>query len=411
MNIPLKAISLSHKNASLEVREQFAMNSCTSRSLLQYAKELGRIDEMLVISTCNRFEVYFWSNSVDCQQLIALLKLFAPNLEHDTSRFQLFEESLKATEHLFSVSVGLESQVLGDSQIINQVKMAYQHSCDLNMAGLFLHRLLHAIFRTHKRITQETRFKDCNASVAQTTKKLVQKLLPNKNDKILILGIGKVGTALSKKLSKSGYDVWISNRTEEKSGALAAQLDLKSVPFNHAHLLLDKVGLVISTLSVEEPYLSKKNIKPSCRSTHRYFIDLSVPRSIAPELADEPNITLLNMDHIHDEISLTVQKRIDEVPKVQAIINDELSEYFEWAKQLKVQPTIHKMKAALEKIRQEEIARHLKHFDLEERDLINDITKNIVARVIKLPVVQLKMACKRGEDAKITEVLNEIFNI
>ncbi len=409
MNIPLKAISLSHKKVPLEVRELFAMNS-SSLNLLQWADDLGSFDEMLVISTCNRFEVYFTSDQVDCQQLIKLLKVIIPNLEDYLPHFKLIEDPEEVAEHLFRVALGLESQVLGDAQIINQVKTAYQQSVDLNLAGPFLHRLLHTIFRAHKRVTHETRFKDYHASVAQTTKHLVEQLLPYRNGSVLVLGVGKVGAELCKKLSKSGYDVWVSNRTPEKSLALATQLGLRSVPINQVPFLLDKISIVISAISVKEPLLTKRDIEPSSGGSHKYFIDLSVPRSIAPDLTNEPNITLLNMDHIDDEVTLTLQRRVNEVPKVEAILRNELTEFFQWSEQRQMSPTIHKMKAALEKIRQEEIAKHLKHLNLEERMMVNDLTKSIVARVVKLPVLKLKIACKRGEDVKMMAVLDEIFD-
>lgn len=413
MNVPFRAISLSHASAPLEIREHFAMNANDRQRLLRYAKELGSIEEMMVVSTCNRFEVYFTSHLVDCQQVTKLLKLFATdsNLDNYLHYFQLYDQPAAAVEHLFRVSAGLESQVLGDLQIINQVKKAYQDSVDLDLAGPFLHRLMHTIFHTHKRIAQESSFKDCHASVTQVTKNLVQQLLPDKNSTVLILGTGKVGEDLCRKLSKMGYEVWVSNRTGERSLALAAELDLKCVPLSQAYLALNKVQLVISALTVDQPFLTKRSINSTSLSSHKYFIDLSVPRSIASELSEDPNITLLNMENINDEISSTIQKRRNEIPKVEAIINRELLVFLDWAEEMKVLPTIHQMKAALEKIRREEVARHLKHIDFKENDMINDLTKSIVDRVIKLPVLKLKLACKRGEDEKMIQVLNEIFDI
>ncbi|MGI9544168.1 MAG: glutamyl-tRNA reductase [Cyclobacteriaceae bacterium] len=413
MNVPFKAISLSHKRAPLEVREHFAMNANDRQRLLQYAKELGSIEEMLVVSTCNRFEVYFTSSHVDCKQLTELIKLFVmgPNLHNYLEHFQLYDQPAAAVEHLFRVSAGLESQVLGDLQIINQVKKAYQNSVDLDLAGPFLHRLMHTIFHTHKKIAQDSCFKDCHASVSQVTKNLVRQLFPDKHPTALILGAGKIGEDLCRKLSKMGYKVWVSNRTAEKSLALAAELDLKPIHFNEVHQALNRVQLVISALTVGEPFLTKESINSTNWSSHKYFIDLSVPRSIAPALAEDPNITLLNMDDINDEISSTIQKRRNEIPKVESIINTKLKEFLTWAKELKVLPTIHQIKAALEKIRQEELARCLKHTDLKEDDAIKNITKSIVDRVVKLPVLKLKLACKRGEDEKMVQVLNEIFDI
>ena len=279
------------------------------------------------------------------------------------------------------------------------------------MAGPFMHRLMHTIFHANKRVAQESCFKDCHASVTQVAKKLVQQLLPDHDSKILILGTGKIGEGLCRKLSKMGYDVSVSNRTEEKSLVLATELDLKPIPFQEVHLLLNEVQLVISALTVDKPFLTKSSINSIGFSTHKHFIDLSVPRSIAPELTDNPNITLLNMEDVNDEISSTIQKRRNEVPQVEAIIHNELLGFLHWTKELKVLSTIHRMKEALEKIRREEIARRLKDIDFKENDLINEITKSIVNKVIKLPVLKLKLACKRGEDENMVQVLNEIFSI
>ncbi len=413
MTIPFKAISMSYKNVPLEIRERFALNSYDRHRLLHYAKQTGGIEEMVIVSTCNRFEVYFVSDIVSCRQLISLLQLFVPfpNVSHFVDLFRLYDRQERAVEHLFRVAIGLESQVLGDLQMINQVKSAYQESVDADMAGPFVHRLLHAIFHTHKIVTQKSCFKDCHASVPQVVKNLAQQLVPQSSAVVLILGTGKMGRGLSRKLSKIGYEVWVSNRTEEKSLALAAELGLKSIPLNDVHLSLGEVQLVISALTVGTPILTKSRIKSADFDSHKILIDLSVPRSIDPELVSDPNITLLNMEDVNDEISSTIQKRKSQVPKVEAIIKREVSEFLEWAHEMKILPTIHQMKAALEKIRKEEISRQLKKTDFKDHELIHYITKSIVDKVVKLPALKLRLACKRGDDENMVQVLNEIFNI
>ena len=205
MNNSFKLISLSHKTAPVNLREKVALDDVQACRFLHKVSDVLDLDELLVLSTCNRTEVYYSSNldlSTEIIKLLALekdIKLVNELLGH----FVVMNDDSKAREHLFRVSIGLESQVIGDIQITNQIKKSYQQSADANLAGPLLHRLLHTIFFTNKRVVQETSFKDGAASISYATVDLVKKKTSHlENPRILKVGLGDIGTDVVDNLKK-----------------------------------------------------------------------------------------------------------------------------------------------------------------------------------------------------------------
>jgi glutamyl-tRNA reductase len=145
--------------------------------------------------------------------------------------------------------------------------------------------------------------------------------------------------------------------------------------------------------------------------SYKFFIDLSVPRSIEPEVENIPGVLVYNIDTIQNKATAALEQRLASVPKVKQIITESIEQFQDWTKEMVVSPTIHKLKNALENIRQEELARNLKKLTPEENKLIDDVTRNIMQKIIKLPVLQLKAACKRGEAETLIDVLNDLFNL
>ncbi|MEL7005224.1 MAG: hypothetical protein AAFN93_21185 [Bacteroidota bacterium] len=229
-----KTIGLSFKNAALDIREQLAMDEEHIKKLLKFIGEYTDASDALVLSTCNRTEIYY-SHQDDLKEKIlkglAIIKGLSFN-DVDAC-FDTILDNDEAVEHLFKVSMGLEAQVVGDLQISNQVKMAYQWSADENMAGPFLHRLMHTIFFANKRVVQETSFRDGAASVSYATKELIEDLSSNlQNPKILIMGIGEIGEDVCRNLAESKFkDITITNRTQSKAVDIANECGFRVIPF------------------------------------------------------------------------------------------------------------------------------------------------------------------------------------
>lgn len=415
-----KAISLNLKLAPLKIRELVALNEGDTYRLLQKIAETTNANDVLVLSTCNRTEVYYAAEEDYGAHIIKLI-----GVEKCISDFKMYHgyfEEMKgkdAVRHLFRVSAGLEAQVVGDMQITNQVKRAYQATVDEDMAGPFLHRLMHTIFYTNKRIVQETPFRDGAASVSYATTELVQDLVERIIDpKILVLGVGEIGADLVRNLHGYGEDknfssenIKITNRTFDKAKALADECGFEAIPFEKACEAVKEADLVVSSVGGEKPFIDSDLLSGIEGNYHKYLIDLAVPRSIEPEVEQLGGILLYNIDDIENKATKALEQRIASIPQVETIIENSMNDLGEWAKEMEVSPTINKLKNALEEIRQEELARHLKGLSPDESQRVEKLTKSMMQKIIKLPVLQLKAACKRGEAETLIGVLNDLFNL
>ncbi len=410
-----KAVSLSYKNTPLEIRELISLDQDACRELLERLKNYEDIHDLLVLSTCNRTEVYYSSGIDYGFNIIAdILELKKISFQaHYQDYFEQIHEHTQAVEHLFDVAMGLDSQVVGDMQITNQVKQAYQLSADLNLAGPFLHRLLHTIFFTNKRVVQETPFRSGAASTSYAAVELTEELASEiQNPKVLILGIGEIGADVCRNLRDSFIeDIVVINRTWEKAQALAEEGNAQARPFEEVQQAVKEADVIICSIARQDPFLTKELIAQQEILSFKYLIDLAVPRSIEPAVEELPGVLLYNIDQIQNKASEALQKRLASIPDVKAIVQQSIEEFGEWSKEMEVSPTIQKLKKALEQIRQEELSRFSKKLNDHETALVNKITQSMMQKILKLPALQLKAACKRGEADTLIDVLNDLFNL
>lgn len=408
-----KTISISFKNAPLEIREIIALDEAIVKEILSEISDIVLVDELLILSTCNRTEIYY-SSKEDCgEALISIIgiKKGIKDMAAYKQYFKFLNSNEASVEHLFRVSMGLEAQVVGDMQISNQLKRAYQMTADANLAGPYLHRLLHSIFYSSKRVAQETGFRDGGASVSYVTSDLIQVLAENIiNPKILIIGLGEIGEDLCRHLSNTTLDVSVTNRTAAKSKAIAVECGLKSIDFENTAAAIEESDIVVCAILNDEPFIKKAQLAGESIGI-KFLVDLSIPRSIEPSINDLPGMHLYNIDDIHAKTSATLNKRLAAVPAVESIISDSIKEFKDWSEEIVVSPTINKLKNALEEIRQQELHRHLKNASKSEEALAEKLSKSITQKIIKLPVLQLKAACKRGEAETLIDVLNDLFDL
>ncbi len=409
-----KAISISYKTAPLKIREQLALNEAGCKLLMQSIKDFTDANELLVLSTCNRTEIYYSSDKDYSIQILKLLYLQKGIADAElTEYFLVMNDHSVALEHLYNVSIGLEAQVVGDIQIINQVKHAYQWAADLGVVGPFLHRLLHTIFYTNKKVVQGTPFRDGAASVSYATVELAEQLTSEiENPKALVIGLGEMGADVCRNLANSGIkDITIANRTQARAEELAKECHVKVISFDQIWEAIQESDVIICSISKEEPILSYEKVKELNILSYKFFIDISVPRSVEPRVEEIPGVLVYHIDNIRSRASEALERRMEAIPMVKEIIASSIVEFNDWSKEMMVSPTINKLKNALEQIRQEELNRYVKNLSEDEAKKIEQITKNIMQKIIKLPVLQLKAACKRGEAETLIDVLNDLFDL
>lgn len=410
-----KAVTLNYKNTPLDIRELISLDKDTCRALSLRLKTYEHISDVLVLSTCNRTEVYYSSEEDYFEDILA--DIFSLRQIAEKEKYQNYFYNItshhEAVTHLFRVAMGLESQVVGDMQITNQVKQAYQLTADLDLAGPFLHRLLHTIFFTNKRVVQETPFRSGAASTSYAAVELVEELAAEIEDpRVLVLGIGEIGADVCRNLKDSFIkDIVIVNRTQAKAETLADECGGRVFPFEQVSEIIDQSDVIICSIARSTPFISKALLSQINILSYKFFIDLSVPRSIEPQIEDLPGVLLYNLDQINNKATGALQKRLASIPQVEAIVEESLASFHEWAKEMEISPTIQKLKGALEQIRQDELSRYAKKLSQEEFHKMDKMTKSIMQKIIKLPALQLKAACKRGEAETLIDVLNDLFNL
>ncbi len=410
-----KAISLTYQTAPLHVREAVSLDEQACRRLLGKIPEMTGISEALVISTCNRTEIYYVGEEDSSLGLIKLLGVekCISNIDAYIPYFQVINEYPEAVKHLFRVSIGLESQVVGDLQIINQVKNAYQWAAEAQLAGTFLHRLLHTIFFTNKKVTQETSFRDGAASVSYITVMMIEELASQLvQPQILVIGVGEIGSDVVRNLSSTTLkNIKIANRTIEKATALAKECNCEVVPFENIQSAIQEADFVVSAVQLDVPFITQNMLSALRLLRFKYFFDLAIPRSVEPEIEQINGILLYNIDTINHRVHEALELRKNSIPQVEAIVNQAMSEFDSWAREMVVSPVIQKLKNTLEQIRKEELARYVKQLDEAEMEKIDRITKSMMQKIIKMPVLQLKAACKRGEAETLADVLTDLFDL
>lgn len=415
MHIKFRAISLSHKTAPVQIRELISLNEREIHSILLKLREFFSLNDVLILSTCNRTEVYYSHDldlSTEIIKLIGLEKGLSDVVNY-LEYFQIFNDDRAAISHLFRVSIGLEAQVVGDIQISNQVKRSYQAAADLDMAGPFLHRLMHTVFFTSKRIVQETAFRDGAASLSYATIELIESLTSNTyQPRILLIGVGEIGEDVAKNMVHlPDAKVKIANRTLAKAEEIASQLGFEVAPFENIFEAMEEADVIVSSVMLSDPFITKALVKKFQIQSYKLLVDLSVPRSIEPSVEDVPGVILYNVDNIRSKATEALEKRMASIPQVEELINESIEEFYGWKKEMMVSPTINKLKQSLEAIRQEELSRYLKNADEKEYAVIDRITKSMMQKILKVPVVQLRAACKRDQAEEMIEIISDLFDL
>lgn len=406
-----RAISLTYKTAPISIREAVSFNEGEASNFLLKLKNVFQLKEVLLLSTCNRTELYYVSHLDLNEKLVSFLAAekgkASSVLRHN---FKYYNDQ-DAIRQLFRVALGLDSLVLGDIQIFNQVKRSYQLTADLELAGPFLHRLMHTIFYANKRVVQETRLQDGNASTASVAVDIIKTFITRfERARIALVGLGEIGQNVLDNLSGlENIDVTLLNRTRSRAEAIAGKYQYKVSDLDSLDLVIKENDVIISAVSAKRPIISTKFF--DIKINHKLLLDLSVPRSIEKEVENIPGVSLINVDQLSEKTQKVKSIREKAIPEVELIIEASIKGFNEWKEEMEVSPTIQKLKNALDEIRRAEIAKHLNKASDTDIELLEVVTKNIVQKLIKVPVIQLKAACKRGDAEDLVDIIHDLFNL
>jgi glutamyl-tRNA reductase len=415
----LLCAGISHHTAPLDVRERLWFSSEEIRQTLPLLKPLG-ITECVMFSTCNRTEVYaLTEKSAFPAEEIKKILIARKSAEGSVQSTDLFTLTAgDAARHLFRVAAGTDSMVLGDVQILAQVKEGFHLATELHLAGFFMNRLFQLAFRAGKRARTETEIGEGAVSVSYAAVELAEKIFDDLRTKsALVIGAGETAELTATHLrGKEIGQLMITNRTHDRAQALAEKVQGTAIPFDHWCDALAESDIVLSSVEVNHYILQVQDVKSLVRkNTHDplFLIDLGVPRNIDPKIKEFENIFLYDLDTLNIMVDENLQHRQAEVPKIDSIISEVLAELTQWYSSLEVNPTITALTQFMESIRQEELSKNINRFDPKDRELVELVTKRMINKIIHAPIVNLRQSQEGSPTERLQKmsVLQKLFGL
>ena len=414
--MPIAVFGLNHNTAPIEVRERLFVSEETIPRLVRELQKSG-VDENIVLSTCNRTEFYF-----SCKNLDSALDKFYQALSRHFSieREWLEKYTYLLTDedtyrHLFLVASGLDSMVVGEPQILGQVKDAYRLATDCNTSGFFLDKVFHKTFNVAKRIRTETKVGYNPVSISAMAIELAKKIFGElKDKKTLVIGAGEMCEIALRYFKKEGVgDIYITNRTFHNAQKLADETTGIPRPFNDLQDLLEKVDMILSSTGSERPLISRELVSVVMKKRKQkplFFIDIAVPRDIEPSVNDLENVYLYDIDDLKELSQQHLSDRLAESEKARSIVDEEVKKFSQWLRQLDKNPLISNIYEKVEEIRSRELKKILqknKNTDDETMKNMDLLTKGIVNKLVHPHVTMIK---ENGSPA-ILELMKKLFRL
>ena len=416
----LIAISINHRTAPVELRESLFLSEEEVRSLIDKAKT-GLLKEGLILSTCNRTEIY---------GIPADLTLNTPHLQNfiienkntvktTSENFQSFI-SRDSLEHLFRVTTGIDSLLIGDNQIYKQVKDAFRISEEMRFAGFLMKRVFDSALKAGKRAITDTAISEGAVTVAYAAVQLIEKIFSSLNKKsALVIGTGETGEIAAKHLIDRGIEkLALTNRTQDKAEKLALNLNASVLPFEQFRNYLHNFDIIISATSSEDILISREDVKAAMKKrdfSSMVLMDIAVPRDIDPESKEIDYVFYHDIDSLNIIVEQNLSKRKVEIPKVQKIIDEELDSFFEWYNSLQSAPTIKTLRDHFEAIRTEEVEKNINKFSSGDREKLEIVTKRIINKILHHPTIELRKVNESGTGAEdaVTKIgiIRSLFGI
>lgn len=401
-------LGVNHKTTPLEIREKLALSEGYENPL----RALGAIEgvkEHYLLSTCNRVEVLYTTRTpgeTKARVLNFLFKDAVPPEELD--KYVYHYENEDAVEHLFTVASSLDSMIVGEAQILGQLKEAYRFASDLKTSGSILNKLLHKSFFVAKRVRTETQIGASAVSISYAAVELARKIFGQLDNKsVLLVGAGEMAELAAEHLIGQGVaNVVVANRTLERAVNLARRFNGQAVSLDELIEQLEYVDIIISSTGATGTILSKKDVKPVMRERRNrplFFIDIAVPRDLDQDINDLDNVYLYDIDDLNNVVEMNKAERDKEAVKAERIVSEETLKFSRWLDNMEVNPTIVELRKMAEEICRLEIDKtrgKIKDMTPKEQKCIEKMASAIVAKMLHNPMQFLKTENSRCVDRR-----------
>lgn len=419
MNCDLVLVGLNHRTAGVDVRERFALvNHCSADSWAVPCE--GAISEALILSTCNRVELLAAGHGDMSEQMLTDWAHICKAHVEDLRPYVYIYKGVEAVRHLFTVASSLDSMVLGEPQILGQLKTAYRKAAACHTTGLILNRLLHKAFSVAKRVRTETAVASSAVSISYAAVELAKRIFGDMpSHRAMLLGAGEMAELAATHLLQAGIaEILVANRTLARGQELARQFNGRAIAFEAIAAHLVDVDIIIASTGSPEPVIRARDIRSVLKARKNrpmFFIDIAVPRDIDPDVNGLDNVYLYDIDDLKEVVEENLASRRDEAQKAAEIVDNEVEHFEQWVQGLDMQPTIVDMIQRGEHLAEEELARTLKRLGPvsdDVREALDVMARALVRKMNHDPIIFLKEGAGSHEgSASRISLMRRIFNL
>ncbi len=413
-------IGANHKTAPVEIREKLSFSGDETLAALEYLKLDPQIREGLVFSTCNRLEILYIPETGD--QIEAMIQFISDHKGVAASEFRsslYILEGDEAIRHMFCVAASLDSMMVGEPQILGQVKQAYKTAVKVGASGVLLNRMMHKSFSVAKRVRKETGIGDNAVSISYAAIELANKIFSDLSAKsVLLLGAGEMAElAVEHLMAHNVKNIVVANRTFENALALARKFKGSAVQYEEREAALADVDIIISSTGATEYVLTRDQVKQAMKKRNHktiFFIDIAVPRDIDPRINKISNAYVYDIDDLKNIVETNISQREQETVKAGRFVEEALVSFKKWLEGLSVVPTIKaindKMTAIVD-MEFEKTLSGLRHLAPEDVDALQRMTRAIASRAIHDPILFLRNTGEHRDDSLYLNVARQLFNL
>jgi len=419
--VNLILVGVNHKTTPVEIREKLAFTKGKIEESVDRLFNFPDIIEHTILSTCNRVEIYARANCQD--SAIKAIKQFICDF-HEVSPVELEDHfysyrNEEAVEHLFRVSSSLDSMILGEAQILGQVKDAYSLAKDLRSTGLVLNQLFKKAFSIAKKVREETGIAERSVSISSAAVELAQKIFDDlENRTVMLVGSGEMAELAAKHLISYGVKtIYVTSRTYDRAANLARTLNGSALDFEAFKNELHRADIVITSTSAPNFIIKKEMVEKAIHERKNkpiFFIDIAVPRDIEPDVNDLENIYLYDIDDLHVVVSANMKEREKEADNAMNFISQEVTKFNNWVGTLDAVPTIVEIRKKAENIRIQEIEKTLKkisHLSEDDKKLLRQMSSSMVNKILHKPTIKLKQKTQSEDGHVYLKAIRHLFHL
>lgn len=416
----LTLVGLSHKTAPVEIREKLTFPANRQEDALARLTSSDAVAEAVIVSTCNRTEIYaVTSAGFDGPDAIIDFMADYHDLDrHELVRYLYISQGEAVIKHLFRVVASLDSMVLGEAQILGQVKEAYDHGFTNGACGRVFNKLFRQSFEVGKRVRTETEIGENAVSISYAAIELAKRVFDSLEGRaVLILGAGKMSELTAKHLCANGVEkVLVANRTYERAVELAEKFDGTAIRYEELFDRMSEADIVISSTAATHYVITKDKIAAATKQRRDplFLIDIAVPRDIDPACGEVADVFLYDIDDLNGVVSSNLEERMREAERAEVIIAEEMEEFERWLEGMEVVPTVAAIRAKAERIRAEELEKAMKRLGgLSEKEAktVEMLTTSIVNKMLHGPTARLKQSANDKDGYEYIEAARFLYGL